>query len=655
MASTLVSSRREVPNEFRRRLGIALALVMALFALTFIRLWHLQVSEGDEYRSLSEHNRIRLKRVRATRGTILDRHGDIVVDNRPSFDLVLVPEDAHDVPATTAALTRLLGPEVGDLSAIVAAARNRPAFEDVVLVRDLDWERIVKIETHQFELPGVSVQVGPRRTYPFGQMAAHLLGYVGEVSQQERETRRGYHLGDLIGKAGAERYYEDYLRGVDGGQQVEVNAVGRKLRVLSEVDETPGNSLVLTIDRDLQEAAEKAMEGHDGSVVALDTRTGEILAMVSRPAFDPNVFARGIRMAEWKALVDDRKHPLNSKSVQGTYPPGSTYKVVMAAAALEEGVITPFTTIFCGGGLFFGNRTFRCWRPQGHGSVNVHEALVRSCDVFFYQVGQRLGVDTIAEYSHRFGLGAPTGITLEHESGGTIPSSEWKRQRFGEPWYPGETLSVAIGQGYVTTTPLQMASVIATVANGGIVYRPKFVKRVEGTDGTTVLQEAPEVVRDVGFKKSTLLQIREALSDVVNTNRGTGSNARLPGIEVGGKTGTAQASHAGGDKANQKGWSREKRDHAWFIAFAPVDNPEIAIAVLAEHAGEHGGTAAAPIARKVLARYFHVPEDDPNALKHAAGFVPDHDEHGAAIRLAALEDPTAAGVDADDDDHDPND
>jgi len=654
MASTLVSSRREVPNEFRRRLGVALALVLALFALTFVRLWHLQVGEGDEYRSLSEHNRIRLKRVRATRGTILDRHGDIVVDNRPSFDLVLVPEDAHDVPATIAALARLLGPEVGDLSAIVAAARNRPAFEDVVLVRDLDWERIVKIETHQFELPGVSVQVGPRRTYPFGQMAAHLLGYVGEVSQQERETRRGYHLGDLIGKAGAERYYEDYLRGVDGGQQVEVDAVGRRLRVLSEVDETPGNSLVLTIDRDLQQAAEKAMEGHDGSVVALDTRTGEILAMVSRPAFDPNVFARGIRMAEWKALVDDRKHPLNSKSVQGTYPPGSTYKVVMAAAALEEGVITPFTTIFCGGGLFFGNRTFRCWRPQGHGSLNVHEALVRSCDVFFYQVGQRLGVDTIAEYSHRFGLGAPTGITLEHESGGIIPSSEWKRQRFGEPWYPGETLSVAIGQGYVTTTPLQMASVIATVANGGIVYRPKFVKRVEGTDGTTVLQEAPEVVRDVGFKKSTLLQIREALSDVVNTSRGTGSNARLPGIEVGGKTGTAQASHAGGDKANQKGWSREKRDHAWFIAFAPVDNPEIAIAVLAEHAGEHGGTAAAPIARKVLARYFNVPEDDPNALKHAAGFVPDRDEHGAAIRLAALEDPAAAPVvDADgDDDHD---
>jgi penicillin-binding protein 2 len=486
------------------------------------------------------------------------------------------------------------------------------------------------------------VQVGPRRTYPFGQMAAHLLGYVGEVSQQEMETRRGYHMGDLIGKAGAERYWEDYLRGIDGGQQVEVDAVGRKLRVLNEVDETPGNSLVLTVDRDLQATAEEAMQGHDGSIVALDARTGEVLAMVSRPAFDPNVFARGIRMPEWKALVDDRKHPLNSKSVQGTYPPGSTFKVVMAAAALEEGVITPFTTIHCGGGLFFGNRVFHCWRPQGHGAVNVHEALVRSCDVFFYQVGQRLGVDSIAEYAHRFGLGAPTGITLEHESGGIIPSSEWKRQRFGEPWYPGETLSVAIGQGYVTTTPLQMASVIATVANGGVVYRPKFVKRIEATDGTTMLEESPEVVRDVGFKKSTLLQIREALSDVVNSKSGTGSNARLPGIEVGGKTGTAQASRAGGEKATQKGWAREKRDHAWFIAFAPVQNPEIAIAVLAEHAGEHGGTAAAPIARKVLARYFGVPEEDPAALKRVAGFVPEDDEPGLAVRLTSLTDPDAA-------------
>ncbi len=611
-------SRREVPATLRRRLVVSLAAVLLLFGLALIRLWHLQVTEGEQYRSLSENNRIRLKRVRATRGTILDRHGQILVDNRPSFDVALVPEDAHDVPKTLATLTRLLGAEAGDFSSAVQAAANRPPFEDVILKRDIDWESIVALETHQLELPGVSVQVGPRRTYPFADAAAHLLGYVGEVSQQELASRQGYRMGDLIGKSGAERYWEDYLRGVDGGQQVEVDAVGRRLRVLSEVEETPGNTLVLSLDRDLQLTAERAMGDREGAVVALDPRSGDVLAMVSRPAFDPNVFARGIRAAEWRALVQDRKRPLNSKAVQGTYPPGSTFKVVMAAAALEEGVVNPFTQLFCGGGIFFGNRTFRCWRPSGHGNLNVHEALVRSCDVFFYQVGQRLGIDAIADYAHRFGLGAPTGITLEHESGGIIPSSAWKRQRFGEPWYAGETLSVAIGQGYVTTTPLQMANVIAAIANDGTVYRPQFVKRVETPDGATVLEQQPVVSTELGFKKTTLLQIRQALSDVVNSNRGTGSKARVRGIEVGGKTGTSQVGKLGAERSKQGHMTRERKDHAWFLAFAPVSNPEIAVAVLAEHAGEHGGTAAAPIAQRVIAHYFGVAEDDDATIRQTA-------------------------------------
>ncbi|TMA73576.1 MAG: penicillin-binding protein 2 [Deltaproteobacteria bacterium] len=615
---TLLLTRREVPATLRRRLVVAIVSVLLLFALTLGRLWHLQVTEGDQYRSLSENNRIRLKRVRATRGTILDRHGQILVDNRPSFDVALVPEDAHDVPRTLASLTRLLHADGNEFRSAMQAAANRPPFEEVILKRDLDWESIVALETHQLDLPGVSVQVGPRRTYPFNDTAAHLLGYVGEVSQQELANRQGYRLGDLIGKAGAERYWEDYLRGIDGGQQVEVDAVGRKLRTLSEVEETPGNTLVMTLDRDLQLAAERAMGDHEGAVVALDPRSGAVLAMVSRPAFDPNVFARGVRRAEWKALTSDRQRPLNSKAVQGTYPPGSTFKVVMAAAALEEGVVNPFTQIFCGGGIWFGNREFRCWRPQGHGNMNVHEALVRSCDVFFYQVGQRLGVDAIAEYAHRFGLGAPTGITLEHESGGIIPSSAWKRQRFGEPWYAGETLSVAIGQGYVTTTPLQMANVIAAIANNGTVYRPQFVKRVETPDGTLVREEEPVVERDLGFKKTTLLQIRQALSDVVNSNRGTGSKARVKGIEVGGKTGTSQVGKLGAERTKQGHMARERKDHAWFIAFAPVSSPEIAVAVLAEHAGEHGGTAAAPMAQQVIAHYFGVADDDDATIRQTA-------------------------------------
>ena len=623
----LLTSRREMPPTFRRRLAFASAAVLVLFGLTLVRLWHLQVAEGDQYRSLSENNRVRLKRVRATRGTILDRKGNVLVDNRPSFDLVMVPEDTHDVPRTIAALHRLLGAQAGDLAGAVAAASNRPPFEEVILQRDLPWESIVALETHQFDLPGVSVQVGPRRTYPFGKVAAHLLGYVGEVNDRELKDRQGYHLGDLIGKAGAERYWEDYLRGTDGGQQVEVDAVGRKLRVLSEVEEIPGNNLVLTVDRELQLATEDALGEYEGAIVALDVRTGEVLSMVSRPAFDPNIFARGIRRAEWRGLVEDRKRPLNSKAIQGTYPPGSTFKIIMAAAALEEGVINPFTGIFCGGGMFFGNRTFRCWRKGGHGTVNVHEALVRSCDVFFYQVGQRLGVDTIAEYAHKFGLGAPTGIALEHESSGIIPTSAWKRQRFGEPWYAGETLSIAIGQGYVTSTPLQMANAMAAIANGGTVFKPQFVKRVENSDGTVVKEQPPIETGELGFKKSTILQIRQALFDVVASSRGTGSKARVPGIEVGGKTGTSQVGKLGAERLKQHKFQRERKDHAWFVAFAPVSNPEIAVAVLAEHAGEHGGTVAAPIARKVIAHYFRValPPDPPQQEAHVDDADHDHD------------------------------
>jgi len=632
MPAPLVTNRREMPTEFRRRLAIAVTIVLVVFGLTLVRLWRLQVSEGEQYRSLSENNRIRLKRVRATRGVILDRHRQIVVDNRPSFDLVLVPEDAQDVPRTLAVLTRLLGPEVGDLEAPVAAARNRPPFEGIVLVRDLDWESTVKIETHQFELPGVSVQVGPRRTYPYGEMAAHLLGYVGEVNPRELQDRSGYHLGDLIGKAGVERYWEDYLRGVDGGQQVEVDALGRKLRVLSEVPETPGNNLVLTIDRELQRAAERALAGREGALVAIDPRSGEVLAMVSRPAYDPNIFARGIRRDEWRALTEDPLRPMGSRAIQGTYPPGSTFKIIMAAAALEEGVITPFTRIHCGGGLFFGNRVFRCWRRGGHGSVNVHDALVRSCDVFFYQVGQRLGVDTIAEYSRRFGLGAPTGLGFAHEAEGIIPSQDWKRERFGEPWYPGETLSVAIGQGYVTTTPLQMANAVAALANGGTVYRPRVVQRAETPDGT-VAHEAPSaVLAELGLKKTTILQIRDALFGVVNAAGGTGTKARLPEVEVGGKTGTSQVTRLGPKQPDPRKIPRRFRDHAWFVAFAPVASPEIAVAVLVEHAGEGGGRVAAPIAQAVLARYFGLDEDDDTVMDRVAAFTDEHDH--ATVRPA---------------------
>jgi len=596
-------SSREGTSELRRRLLISGFAVAGLFTGIGLRLYRLQVGQGDTWRSLSENNRIRLQRLTATRGLIYDRNGEPLVDNRPSFDVVVVPEDTKDLHATIRRVAQFLGERELNVKALLAAARARPPYEGLIIKRDVDYAAVVTLETHQLELPGVSLDVGPLRTYPYGPVGAHLFGYVGEVSEAELGENPGYRMGDLIGKFGAEKSWEARLRGVPGGQQIEVDALGRKLRVLSRVPQTQGNNMVLTVDRRLQAFTEQLMEPHDGAVVVLRPDSGEILALVSRPTFDPNVFARGIKREEWRELTTHKTRPLNNRATQGQYPPGSTFKIVTAAAALEEGAVTPFTRIFCGGGYHFANRTYRCWKKGGHGTVDLHRALVESCDVYFYQVGQRLGVDTIADYAHRLGMGSATGIALDHEKPGLIPTSEWKRARFGEPWFSGETLSVSIGQGYVLGTPLQMASVVATVANGGTRYRPHFVKRIENAAGELVEEIQPEVLGHANLRKSTLLQIREALRDVVNASNGTGKKARLPTIEVGGKTGTSQVFKMG-KQTKTHHLARHLRDHAWFVAFAPVEEPEIAISVLIEHAGGGGGAMAAPIAHDVADFYF---------------------------------------------------
>lgn len=604
-SSVSLGSSREAPSGFQRRIVAALAVVVVAFVFLFWRLWLLQVIEGDYHRTLSENNRIRLKRVNATRGLIYDRSGQVLVENRPSFDVVMVPEDARRPQEILRRLARFLREDLVDAhqALATASASHRPPFENVVLRRDVDWDTLVAVETRQIELPGVSMSIGPRRNYLYGTTAAHLLGYVGEVNVDELQRLTGYEMGDTIGKYGMEKYWEDKLRGESGGQQIEVDAFGRKLRVLDEVPEVPGANVHLTLDIGLQQAAEEAMADHEGAVVALDPKDGGILAMVSKPAFDPNVFARGITDAEWRGLANDPLHPLANKATQGEFPPGSTFKIVVATAALEQNVINPSQRIFCSGSMHFGNHEFHCWKKGGHGWVDLHDAIVGSCDVYFYQLGQRLGVDTIAEYAHRYGLGAPTGLPLDSERPGRIPDSRWKQQRYGEPWYPGETLSVAVGQGYVTATPLQMANVAATVAAGGVRHRPHYIDKVMTAEGEEVAKADP--VGNLGVRPSTMAQLRSALRDVVESERGTGKKARVEGIEVAGKTGTSQAVRLKTDhKVNQLLLPREQRDHAWFVAFAPVDAPEIAIACLIEHAGGGGGAMAAPVVQKVLAYYF---------------------------------------------------
>lgn len=596
-------AQREVPAALRRRVFVALVAALLGFGVLLAQLWNLQVLQGDELRASSDGNRIRLRRLQATRGTVLDRHGKVLVDSRPSFDAVLVAEDTRDLELTLETLGQLLGQSTAEMRNLLSHTGARPPFDEVIVKRDLNWDEVVAIETHQLDLPGVSLQITPRRQYPLGTELAHVLGYVGEVSPEDIAADPRYHLGDLVGKAGIEKHWERYLRGVNGGQQIEVDAVGRKLKVLREVEEEPGNAITLTIDLDLQQAASAALGDRAGSIVALDPTNGEILAMVTSPSFDPNAFARGIRRNEWRALVGDQNRPLSNRSIQGQYPPGSTFKFVVATAALEEGVINPFTRIRCGGGLQFGNHYFRCWKKRGHGSVNVHEALVHSCDVFFYQVAQRLGVDVIARYARVFGLGAPTGIGLDHEQAGTIPDTAWKRKRLKQPWYAGETLSVAIGQGYVTTTPLQMATAIATAATGK-QYRPHLVARIETPDGETVHTETPELVGQLQVRETTLRQVRDALRDVVG--KGTGKKARLDGIEVAGKTGTSQVVALGRQRPRASQLPRQHRDHAWFVAYAPADEPTIAVAALVEHADGGGGAVAAPIVREVMAKFFEL-------------------------------------------------
>ena len=601
------STPRDLPPELAMRIAAMVGIVLVAFILIGARLWFLQVVLGPKMRMESESNRTRLVRVPSARGVVYDRRGEILIDNRPSFDVVFVPEDAPDRKATLRRLASLLGETETQLHERLRAPSKRPAYEGIVVRRDLDWDDVVRIETHQLELPGVSLQVVPRRTYPFGPLAAHLFGYVGEVSEKELKGLDGTSVrqGDVVGKASLERAWDVELRGIPGEQQVEVDALGRRVRVLDETPDVPGDTLTLTIDRRLQDVAEAALGDRNGAIVAIDPRNGAILAMVSHPSYDPNIFARGLRREESRALMESAAKPLVNRAVQGQFAPGSTFKVALAAGALEAGVATPASGVSCRGGTQFGNHFFRCWRHGGHGFVNLHEAIVQSCDVFFYQYGARLTIDGIAKYARSLGLGVPTGVQLDHEKTGIIPDTAWKMRRFKQPWYPGETLSVAIGQGYVTVTPLQMANLTATIANGGMRYRPYYVRRIDAPDGSIRRVVEPEVLGHADVSAANLQIVREAMRDVVMSERGTGKKARLPNVTVAGKTGTAQVVKMGDRSRSNKG-ARATRDHAWFIAFAPYEAPEIAIACVIENAGGGGGAIAAPTVRHVLAHYFNV-------------------------------------------------
>jgi penicillin-binding protein 2 len=610
---------RAIPK-LEPRIAALSALIAAVMVVAGGRLYYLQVIKHHEMSELADRNRIRIQRLPALRGLVYDDRLRPLVDTRPSFDAVIVPEDTRNLSATIEKLEKVLNHDHIAEKLEDAEDQGRPEFDPVTVDERLDWPQVVALETHQLELPGVSLQVNPRRHYIYDSLAAHLLGYVGEVTVRDLNRLPDYRMGDEIGKFGLERSLENTLRGDSGGQEIEVDSVGRRLRLLREIPEKPGSSVVMTLDLDLQRAAEQAIGNRAGALVAIDPNTGYILALASFPAFDPNVFAGGITGANWRALAMDPSHPLENRAIQGTYPPGSTFKIVDSIAALQDRTLTPETSYFCPGGLYFGGREYRCWRKQGHGTLSVHRAIVESCDVFFYQVGQRLGVDRIAAWAHALGFGKKTDIGLDNEKTGTIPSTQWKQHRFHERWYPAETLSVAIGQGYVTVTPLQLAELAAEVGNGGTLYKPQFVKEIDALDGTVVKSFPPIIESHVRIDPQVLQEVRDGMAGVVNQPDGTAHGARIDGVIVAGKTGTAQVVKEGqGVRIKENALPEKYRDHGWFIAFAPVDHPKIAIACIIEHSG-HGGSSAGPVVKAVMQKFFEMnpPQGQPGPVLEQA-------------------------------------
>jgi len=596
----------EEQERVRRTFAHAALIVLCLFGLLFLRLWYLQLLQGEELHQRSEHNRIRLQDLPPWRGMILDHQGQVLVANRPSYELVVVLEDVGDIPLLAGRLAQLLNLDRQQLTAQLQNGK-KAGLHQVRIRTDLSWDEMARVETFQPELPGAFIQIQPKREYRQKGMACHTLGYLGEINEAQLKSGKfsNYKMGDYLGKCGVEVAWEKYLRGRRGYRRIEVDAYGRELGQLASVFPTPGANVHLTLDSRLQREAEACLEGRQGAIIALDPRNGRVLAMASSPTFSPEAFERGLTVQEWQKINHDKTHPLENRAVKGQYPPGSTFKIVMAVAGLEEKVITPKTIFYCNGTMPCGDHEFHCWRKGGHGAVNLHRALVQSCDIYFYNVGLRLGVDRIAKWSKRFGLGGSTGLDLDKEMPGLVASTAWKKARFHQPWHQGETFSVSIGQGYNLATPLQMARVVAAIANGGIVYKPYLVEKVESPTGEILYQGKPTVQSCLEASPATLEAVRQALVGVVNEEKGTARGARLPNIQVAGKTGTAQVIAIDRDNPKKK-IHRLQEDHAWFVAYAPADDPRVAVAVVVEHGG-HGGSAAAPLARRVIATAMSEP------------------------------------------------
>ncbi len=570
------------------------------------RFWQLQVVRAPQYREMARANHVRRLPEHAPRGLILDRHGRIMGENRPSFNLTL--QDPEQDQLTVASLAKLLPLSTDEIESVHSRKNKSPRYGPTLLKEDIPLQEVALVEARQLELPGAIIQFVPRRFYPFGSLAAHVLGYVGRITEEQMGKSPFEEAGrnDYVGQSGVELVYDKVLFGRNGEQRVVVNSHGRRERMLAEIPPLWGDSIRLSVDLDVQTALEGAFGDKAGAAIALDPRNGQILALGSFPTFDPNFFSGRFDEEQWKALVDDPETRLQNRAIQGRYPPGSIFKLVVAAAALEEEIIAPSHSATCYGAVRLYGTTFHCHRGAGHGRVDLREAMIQSCNSYFYLLGAKIPIETLASYARMMGLGSETGVDLPYEVSGLVPDPEWKRRVRKQPWYAGETISVTIGQGSLLVTVLQMAQLAAIIGSSGEVHRPKLF--LERYPTGTAIPEAPppllaEPVRRVRMDDSTWEFLQEAMWGVVNEG-GTGWRARVQGFDVCGKTGTAQvASRAKIAETKDSERPEHLRNHAWFVGFAPRVNPEIAIAVLVEHGGG-GGQSAAPIAGQVIETYF---------------------------------------------------
>lgn len=604
------------------RLALVSYLAVIFVALLLVGFWKLQVVQSGHFADLAEKNRVRSIPIIAPRGAMLDREGRVLVDSYPSFSILLLRDDPKLLAKNLTQVEEGLGISHDDLMEQLEAAKNEPKFQPVIIKPAASLGDIAFVESHRADIPVLELMMVQRRRYPHNEMLASAIGYVGEVSAQQLEESDGrYRPGDIVGKAGLEKEYNGQLEGTDGMRRVVVNSVGKVVRTLDNIDAIPGKPIQLTIDYDLQAIAEADMADKEGAVVAMDGRTGEILAMLSHPTFNPNDFAIRIQPAEWQALNSDPETPLLNRAIQAQLAPGSVFKIVMATAMLESKEIPDNYTVYCPGYANFYGRTFHCWRPQGHGSVDLHKAIVDSCDVFFYNVGKQLGIDKISYFATGLGLGRRTGIDLPSEEPGLVPSEDWTERVLHRKWYAGETISVAIGQGAVTTTPLQLARMIDAVATGGNLVQPHLLK-----------ESAPPKFERFPISDSTVAEVTDGMYGVVNEGGGTASNVKLQNIDFCGKSGTAQIINY--DLRARLGKQREFKDNAWFVGYAPRRNPEIVVAVLVQGGG-HGGEAAAPIARDIVKAYYDKQTGRQQQPSTAENQAPTPATHTLAVNVGA--------------------